>query len=247
MAIQPVKRTKAYAEIVQQLSEMVRRGELQPGERLRPDRELATAFGVGRPTLRQALTVLTEAGVLEVRPGSGVYLRKAMSDASGQPGNPLEMVLMTENKSLRQILELRVGIEGEAAYLAALRRQGDHLAKLKAAMAALEEALVTRGVAIKEDYQFHYSVAEATGNPVFLKVMASLADLFLKGFRESTRYLYHEPDRTLSNRQEHQRILDAISEQRPDEARAAMVSHLKRVFDRIKQAEQLRSKESTDG
>jgi GntR family transcriptional repressor for pyruvate dehydrogenase complex len=156
------------------------------------------------------------------------------------------MVLMTENKSLWHMLELRVGIEGEAAYLAALRREGNHLAKLKAAMAALEEALVIRGVAIQEDYQFHYSVAEATGNPVFLKVMASLADLFLKGFRESTRSLYHEPDRTLANRQEHQRILDAIVEQRADDARTAMVSHLKHVFDRLKQAERLPRKERTD-
>lgn len=240
MTIQPVKRTRAYEEIVSQLTEMIRKGELKPGDKLPPERDLATAFGVGRPTLRQAFTVLIQAGVLEVRPGSGVYLCKPIGDFVGQAvNNPLAMVLMTENKSLRDMLELRIGIEGEAAYLAAKRRDPEHVAKLTQALANLEEAFVNRGVAIREDYQFHHAVAEATGNPVFLKVMASLADLFFQSFSETTRYFYYDPDRTLINRQEHRAILTAIVEGRPDDARVAMVGHLRSVFDRLDQAERL--------
>ncbi len=240
MSIQPVKRTRAYEDIVHQLTDMVRTGELKYGDRLPPERELANAFGVGRPTLRQALTVLAEAGVLEVRPGSGVYLSGPLSEAPGQAkNNPLAMVLITENKNLRDILELRIGVEAEAAYLAALRREPDHIVRLTQAMASLEEAFVTRGVAIQEDYLFHCAVAEATGNPVLIKVMASLADLFLQGFKETTRLFYYDPTRAEINCMEHRRILEAIVEQRPDDARDAMISHLQHVSGRLDEAEQL--------
>lgn len=240
MAIQPVKRTRAYEDIVRQLTEMVRRGELKAGDRLPAERELAASFGVGRPTLRQAITVLTQAGILEVRPGSGVYLAGPLQQAAGHTANnPMAMVLITENKSLRDILELRMGIEGEAAYLAALRRTPEHVAKLQQAIRDLDDAFEQRGVAIQEDYQFHYAVAEATGNPVFVKVMASLVDLFLQSFRETTRYFYYDPNRAVLNRQEHSRIMNAIMEQRPDDARAAMIDHLRQIFVRLDQAEQL--------
>lgn len=236
MSITPVKRTRAYEDIVRQLAEMVRRGELKPGDRLPSERDLAIAFGVGRPTLRQALTVLTQAGVLEVLPGSGVYLRKPIGEAPGNAGNAMAMVLMTEQMDLLHILELRIGIEGEAAYLAALRRTDAHLEKLQTAFAALDEAWQTRGVAISEDYQFHATVAEATGNPIFVKVMVSLADLFMQQFHQTTRTLFHEHDRMATNRREHAEILTAIAEQRADEARAATVRHLRRVLDWLRRA-----------
>lgn len=240
VSIQPVKRVRAYEDIVRQLADMIRRGEIKPGDRLPPERELAQAFGVGRPTLRQALTVLTEAGVVEVLPGSGVYLRKPIGESSGSAGNAMAMVLMTENKTLYDILELRVAIESEAAYLAALRREPEHVEKLKAAYQALEHAFHTNRTPSQEDYQFHFTIAEATGNPVFLKVMASLADLFIQQFRDTARSLYHEPDRVLANCREHQDILMAILDQRADDARAAMMKHLRRVAERLQRAEQMK-------
>lgn len=239
MTIQPVKRTRAYEDIVKQLADMVRRGEIKPGDRLPAERELARAFGVGRPTLRQALTVLTEAGVVAVLPGSGVYLSRPIGEAPGAAGQAMAMVLMTEKKNLHDILELRIGIEGEAAYLAALRRQPEHVAKLLAAQEALIHAIETKGIAINEDYHLHYTIAEATENPVFVKVMSSLADLFLVGFLESTRSLYHEPDRLLANQREHKVILEAIIDQRAEDARDAMVYHLRRVSERLAKAESL--------
>lgn len=238
MSITPVKRTRAYEEIVRQLADMIRRGELKPGDRLPSERDLATAFGVGRPTLRQALTVLTEAGVLEAHPGSGVYLRKAATQAAGAPGNAMSMVLMTEKMDLVHILELRIGIEGEAAYLAALRRTPEQLEKLQAAYEAHAHALETRGLAMTEDYRFHAAVGEATGNPVFVKVMLSLADLFAQQLQQTTLSLFHEPDRIEAVRREHEEILAAVAEQRADDARALAVGHLRRVLERLKRAEE---------
>ncbi len=222
-----------------QLGELVRRGEIKPGDRLPPERDLAQAFGVGRPTLRQALTVLAQAGVVEILAGSGVYLRKTFNEVPGSAGHAMAMVLIAENKSLYNILELRVGIEGEAAYLAAQRRTDADVSRLHAAFRALDEAYYTTGMAVSEDYQFHNAIAEATGNPVFSRVMTSLADLFMQQFQETTRSLYHEPDRVLANRREHEEILHAILEQRPEEARLAMIRHLRRVADRLRRAEGL--------
>ncbi|HYF78777.1 MAG TPA: FadR/GntR family transcriptional regulator [Symbiobacteriaceae bacterium] len=239
MAIQPVKRTRAYEDIVRQLADMVRRGELQPGDRLPSERDLATAFGVGRPTLRQALTVLTQAGVVEVLPGSGIYLRKSVPEAPGEAtSQAMALFLMTEQQNLHDIIELRAAIEGEAAYLAALRRTPEQAQKILDAFSHLCEAYDTRGVAAEEDYQFHFLVAEATHNPVLLKVMASLADLNRQQLVATTLSLYHEPDRISALRREHEGITKAIVEQRADDARAAMVKHLRRVSERLTRAKE---------
>lgn len=238
MGIQPVKRTRAYEDIVRQLAEMVRTGEVKPGDRLPSERELAVAFGVGRPTLRQALTVLAEAGVVEVLPGSGIYLRNSLQQPVGEAGQAMSLLLMTEQQNVRDVLELRVAIEGEAAYLAALRRTPEQAEKLKAACAGLLQAYEERGVAAEEDYQFHFAVAEATGNPVLLKVMASLADLSRRQMVSTTLSLYHEPDRIAALRREHEEIAAAILEQRSEDARVAMVRHIKHVMERLARAEQ---------
>jgi GntR family transcriptional repressor for pyruvate dehydrogenase complex len=229
MVIQPVKRTRAYEDIVRQLAEMVRNGEFQPGDRLPSERELAESFGVGRPTLRQALTVLAQAGVIEVLPGSGIYLRKSVQESAGEAGQAMALLLMTEQQNLHDILELRAVIEGEAAYLAALRRTPEQKEKIKATFANLCEAYDTRGVAAEEDFQFHFAIAEATGNPVLLKVMVSLTDLNRRQLVATTLSLYHEPDRIDALRAEHEDILWAIVGQRASDARAAMIKHLKHV------------------
>jgi len=234
--IQPVKRTRAYEQIVTQLVDMIRQGSWKPGDRLPSERELAQSFGVGRPTLRQALTVLAEAGVVEIVPGSGVYLRRAITNGLGQSGSAMAMLLMTENKDLIHMLELRVAIESEAAYLAALRRQSVHVRRLREALAALEQAFHERQEAAQEDYRFHCAVAEATQNPVFVKVMVSLADLFMQGLHETNRTFYREPGRIESNLREHRAIMDAIIAQRPEEARLAMSHHLRRIFERLRRA-----------
>lgn len=238
MIIQPVKRTRAYEDIVGQLSEMVRKGQIQPGDRLPPERELAQAFGVGRPTLRQALTVLAQAGVVEVVPGSGVYLRKPVSDSSGENSQAMAMLLMTEQHNLRDILELRIAIEGEAAHLAASRRTPEQAERLQAVLGSLGGAYAARGTAVDEDYQFHLTVAEATNNPVILKVMASLADLFLQQLKATTYFLYHEPKRVERLNREHGEIVQAIIDQRADDARVAMVNHLRRVAERMRRMDE---------
>lgn len=236
MAIQPVKRTRAYEEIVRQLAEMVQKGELQPGDRLPSERELAAAFGVGRPTLRQALTVMAEAGVVEVLPGSGVYLRNPVGGTTEAAGNASAMVLLTETKNLRQILELRIGIEAEAAYLAAQRRTPEHVERLKQAFDKVDTAFAFRTIS-DEDYQFHSAIAAATGNPVFVRVMTLLADLFMKQFYVSTTKALQEPERLAATRQEHGAILEAILSQQPELARKAMILHLKNVSDRLERIE----------
>lgn len=237
MPVQPIRRTRAYEQIVNQLAELIRQGSLKPGDRLPPERELASAFGVGRPTLRQAITVLAEAGIVEVKPGSGIYLRQPV-DAWGSPNNPMAMLLLTEQRNFVHILELRVAIECEAAYLAAQRRTAEHVEQLRKAYADLEKAFTERHEAAREDFLFHWAVAEATGNPVFVKVMTSLADMIMQAFVEQNRTFYREAGRIEANLHEHRAIMEAIIDGRPDDARQAMSFHLRRVLERLEQLDQ---------
>ncbi len=237
MVIKPVKHTRAYEQIVDQLAELIRKGALKPGDRLPSERDLARRFGVGRPTLRQAITLLAGAGVLGVKPGSGIYLRQPV-DAWGSPNNPMAMMLITADPNFEHILELRIAIECEAAYLAAQRRKPQHIEQLRTAFENLEKAFRERQEAAREDFLFHWAVAEATCNPVFVKVMVSVADLFLQGFVESNRTFYREPGRIEANIREHRAIMEAIIAQNPVAAREAMSHHLRRIFARLEQVQQ---------
>lgn len=239
--IEPVHRARAHEQILSQLSELIENGELQPGDRLPSEREMARSFGVGRPTLRQALSVLSSLGVLEIRPGSGIYLRTSFRDGPGTTGQVLALMLMAEKHDLMHIQELRMAVEGSAAYLGAQRRTPAQLRELEEVFDSLCDAFTHRGVAFKEDFQFHAKIAEATANPVLLKVMVALADIFLQQFEQVTRPLYPKADRVETGLCEHRAILEAVRTQRADDAREAAIRHLTRVGECLKQAEQLQA------
>src|SRR5215207_3385116 len=166
---EPVRTRHTFEEAAEQIAGKVRAGELRRGDKLPPERELALLMEISRPTLREAVRVLVEAGVVEVRrgPGGGMFVA----------GDVVPVELVRERSSLRleevaSVLEARRLIEPGVAQLAAERATAADLAALEHSIAAMRE-ICARGYRAEDedrflqlDLQFHLALARASGNPM---------------------------------------------------------------------------------
>jgi GntR family transcriptional repressor for pyruvate dehydrogenase complex len=173
----PVGPRRTFEGAVEQIAERIRLGELAEGDRLPSERELAAAMQISRPTLREAVRVLAEAGVLSVRTGSA----GGISVASGYV--PLE--LLRSKSELRMdevagVLEARRLVEPRVAQLAAVNAREDDFARLQAIIDQ-QQALLAKGDVLADedrflqlDTQFHLRIARATGNTTIVAMMRML-------------------------------------------------------------------------
>src|SRR5213078_4133630 len=125
--VDPDRRGTTSEEVIAQLREMIHRGELRPGDRLPPERDLAKLLGVSRPTLRAGIRSLSAVGVLQSRQGAGTFV----VEANASPildSNPLRLMASLQNFSSAEMFEARLSLEMAIAGLAAERATGDHLA-----------------------------------------------------------------------------------------------------------------------
>lgn len=230
MPLEPVGRKRLYEHIVDQIMRAVASQELKPGDRLPPERELAESLGVSRSALREAITTLVAAGILEAKHGSGVYVAQSCDAAWVRP---MALLLLQQHSSLLDLLEVRKALEGEAAYLAALRATPEDIVSLEKAFAALKGAVEQGHLGAEEDLHFHLCIAQATRNAFFLRVIGSLTDAFLEGLRSSRSMSLRMPGFPWVVLDEHRLILEAVKARDPEASRRAMCSHLDSVRKKI--------------
>src|SRR4051812_20223088 len=160
------RRVRSFDDVVEQLREAIYSGRIRPGQRLPGERQLCEAFGVGRPTLREALRSLEAVGLIEVRPGKagGSY---AVTPDESTVGDALAALVNLRGASLEDLAEFRVDFEGENAAWAARRADAGDIAALEAIVAearaaAADPATLPRVAAI--DVRWHEALARATSN-----------------------------------------------------------------------------------
>jgi GntR family transcriptional repressor for pyruvate dehydrogenase complex len=214
-----LRHTSIYEEIRQRLQDMVKRGNLKPGDRLPPERQLAALFGVSRNSLREAIKSLEQRGSLISRPGAGTYLSDNMEP---DPTIALGEALARERHKIADIFELRLLLEPQIAHLAAQRISKDELAHLKGLIDAYEEAMLARLPVLDLDHAFHDAVATSTGNQSIVKLMEAMHELL----HESRDEALQSPKRIANSLRDHARILDALSKGDAHGARQAMCEHL---------------------
>jgi GntR family transcriptional repressor for pyruvate dehydrogenase complex len=216
-----VKRTRLYEEIAEQIRERIASGQLRPGERLPPERELAAQFGVSRALVRQALTVLQTVGIIESRIGNGTYVQRPPSWSVA----PLGARLATERELLTHPLEVRRILEPPMARLAAERASAQDVERLEELVRA-QEAKVQRGEVITpEDTAFHGTIARACQNPILAQLVAAVEALLEESRDRSLR----APQGGLRSLIGHRRILEAIRRRDGPAAYDAMLRHLEEV------------------
>lgn len=226
---------RLYEQVADKLSEKIALGAYLIGERLPSERDLASAFGVSRPTVREAVIALELDGLVEVKTGSGVYVT-ARVPKTGSPGvtdiGPFEL------------LEARRGIEGEAAALAAQRITDEEIADLETLVAEMEHENKTDVVMSEDaDRRFHMTIARATQNSAMVAMVEMLWDVRNRS-PQSIRFLEHVRAHGVKPIiHEHTAILDALRKRDPASARSAMRQHLLSVMDGVLKATEVEAVE----
>ncbi len=223
--IQAIKVQRLYLQVAEQLRRLISDGTFSAGSRLPAERELASQFGVSRPTIREAMIALEISGLVEVRSGSGVYVLE-----QGDKAAPLED---SEAPGPFEILEARRLIESEACALAAARIDAAQLEALQRSLETMRQDDLPVEQAEAADQRFHCLIAEASGNSALSATVAWLWRLRNES-EISTRF--HHRVRSEGSRpilEDHQRILQSLRDGDAGAARAAMAGHLQRVIDNL--------------
>jgi GntR family transcriptional repressor for pyruvate dehydrogenase complex len=219
--LKPLARTRLYEQVAQQIMEWVGDNGLTAGDRLLPERELATRLGVSRATVSQALVALEVVGVVAVRHGDGAVL----TDASGS-AKVLD-ALRAHAKRLPDIIDARDALETKIAALAASRRTDDDLTAIDGALDVMEADIDAGGRGVGGDEQFHAAITAAAHSSLLEKMMQQISELILETRIESLS----QPGRPRDSLAAHRRIADAIRLGDPDLAAAAMHHHVAQVSD----------------
>lgn len=209
----------AVSEVVKQLTSLLTRGELAPGSRLPPERQLAEQLGVGRSAVREALAALEILGIVTVRPGSGTYLRDSMSELLP---TALSWGLMLSASHTDQLIELRGGLEVQAAVLAAARATPEDITLLREDAETMAENLNDFDKFIAADARFHLHLAASSGNAVLRDLLQSVRSLL----RLWTERGLRDVGQAQEAYREHVAILDAIAAHDPKRTEAAMREHM---------------------
>jgi len=157
-----VRRVRTFDDVLDQLREAILSGRIRPGERLPGERQLCEEFGVGRPTLREALRSLEAVGMIEVRPGKGGG-SYAVTPSESTLGDALASLVSLRGASLEDLAEFRVDFEGENAAWAARRADAGDIATLSALVVEVREAGDVEALA-EVDIRWHEALARATKN-----------------------------------------------------------------------------------
>ena len=223
--IEAIKIEKPIDKIILQLKGLITSGQLQPGDRLPPERILAEKFGVGRGHVREAILKMEFYGLVKTSPQSGTYV-------SGYSLKILDSIftdIINFNKDdFPSLVEARYYLEINAARLAAERRNEDDIVQMKDALKEYD-ANTVRGIAVvQEDMLFHLKIAAATKNSVIESMLVILVPDLIKFLIDNN--ICHNKRNNVSMAEHHQ-ILDAIIKQDADAAAEAMKIHLSEMMD----------------
>jgi GntR family transcriptional repressor for pyruvate dehydrogenase complex len=206
----------------QQILSMIRDRQLKPGDRLPSARDLAAQFSVATPTIREALRRLQATGLIDIRHGSGIYVRREADRIL--LSNPSYGAL--EAQTILQVLDARLLIEPHLAELAAVNATEDEIAKLRTILEKEAVALeYPDDRYIQTNYELHVVIARASGNIVLMHVVQSLLEM------HATELHVVDPNCTLAeirarDHHFHQLVVSAIADHDESAARDAMTEHL---------------------
>jgi GntR family transcriptional regulator, transcriptional repressor for pyruvate dehydrogenase complex len=236
--LNPLHSGSLSEKVVAQIAGQITGGSLAPGQKLPPEAEIVRQQGVSRTVVREAISRLQAMGLIVTRHGIGSFVRDdvdrgAVSIELGEPGVA---------RDLLALLELRIGLETEAAALAAQRRTSVDIEALEIALADFARETSFGGDGIDSDFRFHLALAHAARNRYFVDILTALGPGAIPRSRCRIDEREFEPRQYLSRvHAEHEDILSAIQRSDPDAARAAVRNHLGNGRERMRRAAEQRA------
>ena len=235
MSTMPLGRRKRADEIAEQIERAISTGEFKEGESMPSEQQLAERFGVGRPSVRQALFTLQQQGLVEIT--SGTRARVTAPSGKFMVGQMAGLVRrVTSNPEGQQHMEqARLLFEAGVAWQAARVATDDDVGRLKAKLDANAQAIGNTGVFIRTDVAFHAEIAVITRNPIFISVNDALVG-WLVDQRTTT---IHMPDADRLSIRDHTAIYEAVAARDPMRAFHEMTGHLRLISELYSESKRL--------
>jgi GntR family transcriptional regulator, transcriptional repressor for pyruvate dehydrogenase complex len=225
LALEPVRPLALKERVIQQLTRLIEEGVLEPGDQLPSERELSEELQVSRGTVREAVQFLGALGLVEVRHGSGTFVRLG-TDPSKLRDEWRDWTIRHAER-IHDLLELRKGLEPFAAELAAQRAGEEQVAAMEHALKQMEPAVDSPDVTglIQADLAFHHALCAAAGNAA----LSEFADALGEQLVRERGVIWNLPGRPARSLVEHRAIYEAVRAGDPARARQAAYEHLTSV------------------
>ncbi|WP_343070830.1 FadR/GntR family transcriptional regulator [Bacillus sp. REN10] len=225
MISQPKKKT--YQLIVDQIKDYFLTEQLKPGDKLPTERELASRFNVSRTSVREALRKLEMKGIIEIKQGSGSFIKTSEFQLLGEELSTT--ILQVENKLVYEMLELRRALEAECAFLAAQRATSEDLQPIRQAIEKMKAADHDVDLGLEADLHFHLSIVRASRNSIFLQLLQTLSEHMQDTIRATRRQRLADPERLQDTIEEHKAIYVAIAAGEAERAKQLMEKHITQI------------------
>jgi len=225
MKIEAIETESIPQRVVDRITRMISDGQLKPGDKLPPQRELACSLGVGFSSLREALQSLQVQGLLEIKRGQGMFVTQ---DLATPLANHMNLSLLVKGRFTRDLFELREILECNIVVLAAKRATAEDIQKLGRLTSAMADSIERKDAAElnESNIQFHAALAESAHNSVIPLLFSRLGDVLWQQIRFPNSF---SPE----NFQYHRDVYLAIKDRDPERAREAMAGHFRDSWQRI--------------
>jgi GntR family transcriptional repressor for pyruvate dehydrogenase complex len=205
--------------VVRHVRGLIEGGELRPGDRLPPERELAVQLGVSRPSVRAGLRSLAAIGILQTRHGAGTFITDGPPTLGAEP---LSFLAALHGFTRDEMFEARRALEVGVAGLAAERANDEQIATIAEEVTGMYASLDDPQGFLIHDIRFHRAIATASGNPILASLVEMVSALFYEHRRKTAQHGRDLKD----SAQMHRVIYHAIRARDPKRARSAMSDHL---------------------
>ncbi len=227
-----IKPQKVTKEIADQIRSLIKEGQLQPGEKLPPERSFSEMLGVGRSSLREAINILETQGFVETRKRQGVYIRSL-----GSPliTDPLRQILEEDKHKLLHLYEVRKDIELASAFMAAKHCTSKDLSHMKKLLEQMENDAQKDDLKLQNDLGFHMAIAQSSKNVFRSHILKSIFELSSEYLHFITKILIKKSSgMTQQLFEQHNDIYEAIELKNQEKARTMMEAHLNWVEEKWK-------------
>ncbi|HAG42871.1 MAG TPA: FadR family transcriptional regulator [Clostridium sp.] len=226
----PIKNTRVYEKVIEQIKEMIVKGTFKKGDKLPSEREMAESLQISRTSIREALRELEIMGLIESRQGEGNFIKNSFENNLLEP---LSTIFLLKESNPDEILELRNIIERGSVALAAERITDEELAEMEL---LLEDSLKSdfKDKLVDMDINFHYKIAQASKNFLILSILNAISFLIEAFIKDIRKNVITKEENIIMLIQQHRDILSALKAHDPIAAEKAMLDHLQYVNSQMK-------------
>jgi len=221
-----IKNQKVYLQILNQIKNSIRHGDLKIGDRLPSEREMSKQLNVARPTIREAIRSLEIMGLVKCLHGDGNFIT---DDIENSLIEPMSIMFMLSGRPPTEITELRCALELESVKLASKKINDSSLKRMEE-LCVIIESNAKESVRSTADSQFHYEIAKASNNILIINILNATRALFRSLMKElRILAISHGEDIRLLDAQ-HRYILNALKDRNTKEALHHMQEHMEVVI-----------------